>query len=126
VPARTRGEFVTSKRLRLAAACCVAVMASVCASAALAGEVTGNGKPTAGPEHANSICAFSGKNDHPEAPLTQAAPPGPGGPSQSYGQENRLGLRDPSKQNPGKVGQGELTFHPGFACNGEHGFLAGG
>ena len=45
------------------------------ASAALAGEVTGSGKggpngdgvPGA-PEHANSICAFSGLNDNPDDP----------------------------------------------------------
>jgi hypothetical protein len=61
-----------------------------------------------------------------DAPLDQAVPPGPGGTSQSYGQENRLGIRDPSTQNPGKVGQGVFTLHPGFACNGEHGFFAGG
>jgi hypothetical protein len=37
-----------------------------------------------------------------------------------------LGIRDPSTQNPGKVGQGVFTLHPGFACNGEHGFFAAG
>jgi hypothetical protein len=104
----------------------VAAVAAASASAVFAGEITGNGKETAGPANANSICVFSGKNDHPEAPLTEVGENGPGGPSQSYGQENRLGLRDPSTENPGKVGQGEFTFHPGFACNGEHGFLAGG
>jgi hypothetical protein len=104
----------------------VAVFAGLSVSAALAGEITGNGDPTAGPAHANSICVFSGRNDHPDAPLDLAEPPGPGGTSQSYGQENRLGIRDPSTQNPGKVGQDVSTFHPGFACNGEHGFFAGG
>jgi hypothetical protein len=112
-----------SKRL-LAVGLVAAAVAGGNISAAFAGEITGNGKPTAGPANANSICSFSGKNDHPEAPLDQAAPPGPGGPSQSYGQENRLGLRDPSADNPGKVGQGVFSFHPGFACNGEHGFFA--
>jgi hypothetical protein len=24
------------------------------------------------------------------------------------------------------AGQGEFTLHPGFACNGHHGFFAGG
>ena len=95
------------------------------AGSAFAGEVTGNGKPTGAPDHANSICVFSGQNDVPDAPLDQAEPPGPGGTSQSYGQENRLGIRDPSTQNPGKVGQGVFAFHPGFACNGDHGFFAG-
>jgi hypothetical protein len=74
------------------------------AGAAFAGEVTGNGKPTAGPTHANSICVFSGKNDDPGAPLD--GPNGPGGPSQSYGQELRLGLQDPH------------VFNPGDACRG--------
>jgi hypothetical protein len=32
-------------------------------SAAQAGEITGNGKPTQGPAHANSICTFSGLED---------------------------------------------------------------
>jgi hypothetical protein len=112
-------------RRMLALAACIAVAVGVSAGSALAGEVTGNGKPTAGPAHANSICVFSGQNDVPDAPLDLAEPPGPGGTSQSYGQENRLGIRDPSTQNPGKVGQGVFTFHPGFACNGNHGFFAG-
>jgi hypothetical protein len=30
---------------------------------AVAGEVTGNGKDTAAPDNASSICAFSGQND---------------------------------------------------------------
>lgn len=30
---------------------------------ALAGEVTGNGKPTSGPANARSVCAYSGLND---------------------------------------------------------------
>jgi|SRR5262245_37213577 len=55
---------------RLAVVCAVAVM-GVCANGALAGEVKGpptGGTPTsndtAAPEHANSICAFSGLNDY--------------------------------------------------------------
>jgi hypothetical protein len=73
------------------------------AGAALAGEVTGNGKPTAGPAHANSICVFSGQNDDPTAPLSldrTIAPNGPGGRSQSFGQDVKLGL-DPHVLNPG-------------------------
>jgi hypothetical protein len=64
--------------------------ASFGVSAAFVGEVTGNGKPTAGPAHANSICVFSGLNDDPGAPLDGSGPNGPGGTSQSYGQEDRL------------------------------------
>jgi hypothetical protein len=110
-------------RRMLAVAACTAAVVGVGAGSAFAGEITGNGKPTGAPDHANSICVFSGQNDDPGAPLD--GPNGPGGTSQSYGQENRLGLRDPSTENPGKVGQGVFTFHPGFACNGDHGFFAG-
>lgn len=73
------------------------------ASAALAGEVTGSGKNS----HQNqgvSWCSFSGLNDDPGAPLT-GGPNGPGGTSQSYGQEVKLGLADPH------------VFNPGVACN---------
>ena len=80
------------------------------AGAAFAGEVTGNGKPTAGPRHANSICVFSGKNDDPTAPLDGSGPNGPGGPSQSYGQENKLGLVDPHAFNPGDACRGGSNF----------------
>jgi hypothetical protein len=53
--------------------------------------------------HANSICAYSGQNDHPDAPLSLdplIAPDGPGGVSQSFGQDVKLGL-DPRSFNPG-------------------------
>src|SRR5207253_7471058 len=89
----------------LAAAFCVVVMAGASAGAAFAGEVTGNGKPTAGPTHANSICVFSGQNDDPTAPHSldmTVAPNGPGGRSQSFGQDVKLGL-DPHVINPGKA-----------------------
>jgi hypothetical protein len=78
------------------------------AGVAAAGEITGTGKPTAGPAHANSICVFSGRNDDPTAPLSldeEVAPNGPGGISQSYGQDVKLGL-DPH------------VFNPGDACRG--------
>ena len=78
------------------------------ASAAFAGEITGTGQPTAGPAHANSICVFSGKNDDPGAPLSldrSVAPNGPGGVSQSYGQDVKLGL-DPHLFNPGDACRG--------------------
>jgi len=68
---------------------------------AFAGEVTGSGKPTAGPAHANSICVFSGHNDDPTAPLDDSGPNGPGGQSQSYGQDVKLGLANPHQFNPG-------------------------
>ena len=97
-----------SKRSLLAAVFCTAALAGASASTAFAGEVTGNGKPTAGPDHANSICVFSGHNDDPSAPLSldlSVAPNGPGGVSQSYGQDVKLGL-DPH------------VFNPGDACRG--------
>jgi opacity protein-like surface antigen len=97
------------KKSMLAAAVCAAVFASASASAALAGEITGNGKPTAGPAHANSICVFSGRNDDPGAPISldpKIAPNGPGGVSQSYGQDVRNHLIDPH------------LFNPGAACRG--------
>jgi hypothetical protein len=91
----------------VAVAVCVLVI-GLSGSAAFAGEVTGTGKPTAGPEHANSICVFSGQNDDPDAPLSldfAVAPDGPGGIAQSYGQNVKLGL-DPH------------VFNPGDACRG--------
>jgi hypothetical protein len=93
--------------------CAVAVGATavfgVGAGAAFAGEVTGpsgSGKPTGAPFHANSICVFSGLNDDPDAPLSldlEVAPNGPGGVSQSYGQDVKLGLR-PQVFNPASPG----------------------
>jgi hypothetical protein len=78
------------------------------AGSSFAGEITGTGQPTAGPTHANSICVFSGLNDDPTAPRTldeNLAPNGPGGVSQSFGQDVTLGL-DPR------------VFNPGDACRG--------
>ena len=85
----------------LAAVFCAAAIAGASACAAFAGEITGNGKPTAGPTHANSICVFSGHNDDPTAPLDGSGPNGPGGKSQSFGQDVKLGLADPHRFNPG-------------------------
>ena len=109
-------------RSMFALAACIAAVAGLSAGPALAGEVTGKGKDTQGPAHANSICVFSGQNDDP----TGTTGEGPGGRTQSYGQDVKLGAADPSSENPGKVGQGEFTLHPGFACNGDHGFFAEG
>jgi len=39
------------------------VAALIGTSSAFAGEITGNGKPTAAPDHANSECSFSGLDD---------------------------------------------------------------
>jgi hypothetical protein len=86
-----------------AAICAAAILAGLSAGTAFAGEITGSGKPTAGPAHASSICVFSGQNDDPTAPLSldpTIAPNGPGGQSQSFGQDVKLGL-DPHAFNPG-------------------------
>jgi hypothetical protein len=86
----------------------IVVIAGVSVSSASAGEITGNGKPTAGPAHANSICVFSGRNDDPTAPLSldmTIAPNGPGGISQSFGQDVKIGL-DPHAFNPGDACRG--------------------
>jgi hypothetical protein len=98
------------KKSMLVALVSTAILAGPGASAAFAGEITGNGKPTAGVAHANSICVFSGKNDDPEAPLDGTGPNGPGGQSQSYGQENKLGLVDPHAFNPGDACRGGSNF----------------
>lgn len=83
---------------------------SLFASTALAGEVTGSGKKE-DQNQGRSWCSFSGLNDHPEEPTAPGEfnPEfGPGGTSQSYGQENKLGLVDPS---------GDKFVHPGTFCN---------
>jgi hypothetical protein len=70
------------------------------ASGVLAGEVTGSGAN----DHQNqgrSWCSFSGLNDDPTAPLDGSGPNGPGGKSQSYGQDVKLGLASPPDFNPG-------------------------
>ena len=71
-------------RKAIVTAVCAIAVVGMSASAAFAGEITGNGKPTQGPAHANSICVFSGQNDDPGAPIVSAdptpeAPNGPGG-----------------------------------------------
>ena len=97
------------KKSTLAALLCAVALAGATVGAASAGELTGSGKPTAGPANANSICVFSGHNDDPTAPPT-GGPNGPGGQSQSYGQENRLGLIDPHVFNPGDACRGGSNF----------------
>lgn len=94
------------RKARFAAALCGVLFVGANASAAFAGEVTGSGTPTQGPAHANSICVFSGLNDDPTAPLDGSGPNGPGGKSQSYGQNVKLKLISPHQ------------FNPGMACRG--------
>jgi len=85
-------------RNKLVVALSVAVF-GLSASVAFAGEVTGSGANT-DQNQGKSWCSFSGLNDDPTAPLT-GGPNGPGGQSQSFGQENKLGLADPHEGNPG-------------------------
>jgi hypothetical protein len=85
---------------------CAAIM-TIGANAALAGEVTGSGVKF-DQNQGKSWCSFSGLNDDP---LGLDPANGPGGTSQSYGQEVRLGIASPH----------ELT--PGIACNPNRTFL---
>ena len=94
----------------LAAAFCVSAVAAVGAGPAFAGEVTGNGDPTAAPTNANSICAFSGQNDGEPPPGRTAEH------VQNWGQipkEGRDALRAEGSS-------------PGDACNGHLNPLKGG
>ena len=87
------------KKSMLTVAVCGA-LAALGAAPAFAGEVTGSGKQE-DQNQGKSWCSFSGLNDDPTAPLDGSGPNGPGGTSQSFGQENRLGLQDPRVANPG-------------------------
>jgi hypothetical protein len=84
-------------------------LVAVSSGTAFAGEITGNGKPTQGPAHSNSICSFSGQNDTPDADFPE------GGRVQSYGQLVKAGLK----------GSPDVPS-PGVACNGHTGFFSGG
>lgn len=92
-----------SKKSWLVAVLCAVVFAAVSAGSAFAGEVTGNGKDTAGPAHANSICVFSGQNDDPQGLDPENGPPGR---TQSFGQDVRNGFIDPRQFNPGDACRG--------------------
>jgi hypothetical protein len=98
------------RKVTIATAVCAVALVGANASAAFGGEVTGNGKATGGPAHANSICVFSGHNDDPDAPLDGSGSNGPGGVSQSYGQDVKLGLQDPHAFNPGDACRGGSNF----------------
>jgi hypothetical protein len=104
------GQVGRAKRSLCAIAVCATAVVGVSANAAFAGEITGSGKPTGNrpdfvtPLHANSACAYSGHNDDPGAPLDGSGPNGPGGQSQSYGQDVKLGLISPHEFNPASPG----------------------
>jgi hypothetical protein len=84
----------------VAAAVCAAAVIGATAGPAVAGEITGNGKPTPIKERANSICAFSGQND--EFQLGELGAPR----VQSFGQIVKGGFIDPRFFNPGDACQG--------------------
>lgn len=95
----------------LAAAVCVGAVAAVGAGSAFAGEVTGKGDPTPIAEYrAASICSFSGQND---------AEPPPGRTAEHVQNWGQI----PKEVRDDIATHGE---HPGDACNGHTGFLAGG
>jgi hypothetical protein len=81
-----------------AVAVCALAIAVSSAGPALAGEVTGSGKKV-DQNQGRSWCSFSGLNDDPTG--SDPVENGPGGKSQSFGQENKLGIVDPHEANPG-------------------------
>ena len=87
-----------TKSLLAAAVCAVAVTGLNVGTAHAQGQVE------RGPEHARSICSFSGLNDSPNDPFPE------GGRVQSYGQLVRAGAIA-----PGDVKSGEPS--PGTLCN---------
>jgi hypothetical protein len=105
----------SSLALLVLATFAAAVVSGIGASAAFAGEVTGNcnnaeqGSPAADNckerqnANANSICSFSGQNDDPEAPGAE------GGRVQSWGQDVKEAVHAGNPP-PGGV--------PGLACRG--------
>ena len=81
----------------------VAALAAACLTGpAIAGELTGNGKDT--PLNGASICQFSGQNDDPEGLDPEN---GPGGRTQSFGQDVAKWGHDPHHP----------VLHPGVLCN---------
>lgn len=72
---------------------------------ALAVPAFAQGQVERGPEHANSICSFSGLNDEPDAD------PPEGGRVQSYGQYVRQGLKA-EEPSPGMLCNGHLFPYP--------------
>lgn len=94
-------------RTALFAPLAAAAAALLATGAASAGEVTGKGKATAAPDHANSICAFSGLNDHPEG-----QPGNPAGKVQNWGHTMQLFGLDPSEFNPGDACNPNADFEP--------------
>ena len=100
-----------ARRAVCAVAISVAAVVSIGGTAALAGEVTGSGA-NVDQNQGKSWCSFSGLNDDPTAPLDGSGPNGPGGHSQSFGQDVKLGLANPHEGNPGIACNPTRTFLP--------------
>jgi hypothetical protein len=83
---------------------------------AMAGEVTGSGKPTNGPAHSNSICAFSGLQDGDGDPT---APARPGVPPQNWGHTQQGARAEGATMDDLKA----AGLNPGQSCNGHSGWL---
>jgi len=85
--------------------------------AALAVPAFAQGQVERGPEHAKSICSFSGLNDPQEV---GSPDPELGGRTQSYGQLVKKNVIEPSvvKSGPGTfLNNGTPGGSPGFWCN---------
>ncbi len=81
----------------------MAVAALMVAALAVPALAAPQGQVERGPEHAKSICSYSGLNDEPDDPVE-------GGQTQSYGQEVKKGNIEPSEAKSGPPS-------PGFFCN---------
>ena len=104
-----------NKKLIAGAALCMTTIVGA-SSTALAGEVTGNGKPTPAGERAKSVCAFSGEEDgltllgfdeETGAPIIIVVETGPGL-VQTPHQENAAGIIHPAGI-PGTECRGNTT-----------------
>ena len=100
-----REEVALVKKKLLAGAVFAAVILGASGNAALA-QGNPQGQVEQGPQHANSICSFSGLNDTPNAEFPE------GGQTQSYGQLvskfAKLGIH--ANAEPGRAA-------PGIGCN---------
>lgn len=82
--------------------------AAVCTLALVglsSGPAFAQGQTERGPEHANSICSYSGLNDEPDAEFPE------GGRVQSYGQIVKLGLKAEAPS-PSMLCNGHLFPYP--------------
>ena len=94
----------STKKTRLSFVLCAALILGMGANAALAGEITGNGKSLKnddGTLNGKSACAFSGREDEPGDPLFKGLI------AQSWGQIPKA-VRDALTA---------IGLHPGEACN---------